>query len=82
MKGKIKLLILQEKSKSNLIADWIFFILGIVGFIVTLIPTIESEGILLLVLWELFVVEIVRFLGQKCFLYLTFLILKPMLDLE
>ena len=26
--------------------------------------------------------KIVRFLGQMCFLYLTFLILKPMLDLE
>ncbi len=32
-------------------------------FIVTLIPTIESEDILLLVLWELFVVEIVPFIG-------------------
>ena len=52
----------QKKVKSNLIAGWIFFILGIVGFIFTLIPTIESEGILLLVLWELFIVEIVSFI--------------------
>ena len=49
----------QKKVKSNLIAGWIFFIIGTLGFIITLIPTIQSEGILLIAFWQLFIFEIV-----------------------